>query len=64
MGRLVDQKDQMTLLKALKNLKNKINFNLIIIGRGINKKKYNNYIKENNIKNLLKFFIPITHFHI
>ena len=55
-GRLVDQKDQMTLLKALKNLKNKINFNLIIIGRGINKKKYNNYIKENNIKKFVKIF--------
>ena len=42
-GRLVDQKDQITLLKALKNLKYKINYNLIIIGRGKNKDIIENY---------------------
>ena len=37
-GRLVDQKDQITLLKAVNEIKNKIDFNLIIMGKGSEKK--------------------------
>ena len=55
-GRLVDQKDQITLLKALKNLKDKINFNLIIIGRGKNKSEIENYIYQNGMKRFVKIF--------
>ena len=36
-GRLTEQKDQITLLKAAKFLKKKIKFKLIIIGKGIKK---------------------------
>ena len=36
-GRLVDQKDQMTLLKSINSLK-KLNIELVIIGQGYNKK--------------------------
>ena len=37
-GRFTDQKDQITLLKALEIIKNKLNFNLLIIGYGREKK--------------------------
>ena len=52
-GRFTDQKDQLTLLKALNLLKNKIKFEVVIIGRGILKKLYN-YIIKNNLKNFVK----------
>ncbi len=55
-GRLVDQKDQITLLKALKNLEDKINYNLIIIGRGKNKDIIENYTHQNKIRNFVKIF--------
>ncbi len=53
-GRFTDQKDQLTLLKALNLLKNKIKFEVVIIGRGILKKKLYNYIIKNNLKNFVK----------
>lgn len=55
-GRLVDQKDQMTLIKAfhLISLKNKFNYRLLILGSGNNKNKLNYFIKENKLnKNIL-----------
>ena len=53
-GRFTDQKDHLTLLKSLCQIQNRINFKLLIIGRGINKYKMINYIKENNLKNNVK----------
>ena len=53
-GRLTDQKDQMTLLKAINSIKDKINIKLIIIGEGENKKKLENYININNLKKNIK----------
>ena len=53
-GRFVDQKDQLTLLKALNEIKNKINFNAVIIGRGILEKKLKDYILKNKLRNLVK----------
>ena len=53
-ARFTDQKDHLTLLKAANILKTKIRFKLLIIGRGYNKKKMNNYINENNLKRLIK----------
>ena len=38
-GRYVDQKDQETLIRALNEIKNKLNFEAIIVGKGILKKK-------------------------
>ena len=38
-GRFTDQKDQLTLLKSLNNLKNDIGFAACIVGRGKLKKK-------------------------
>ena len=48
-GRLTDQKDQLTLLKAVNRIKDKIKFNLLIVGKGIERKKLLKYIAENNL---------------
>ena len=53
-GRFTEQKDQLTLLKALNEIKNKITFQAIIIGRGVLKKKLDKYIDENNLNKFIK----------
>ena len=53
-GRFTDQKDHLTLLRSLNEIKDKIDFKLLIIGRGIYKYKMINYIKENNLKKNVK----------
>ena len=53
-ARLTDQKDHLTLLNAMRKIKNKIKFRLVIIGQGTNKNLIKNYIIENNLKNLVK----------
>lgn len=56
-ARLTDQKDHLTLLKAIKIVTNKIKCNLIIIGYGVNKKNIINEID----KLKLKKFVKIVH---
>ena len=59
-GRLTEQKDQLTLLKSAKILKEKkVNFKLIIMGRGVEKQNLIKYINENNLHNDVK----IINFH-
>ena len=55
-GRLVDQKNQITILKSFKQLKEKTNykFKLLIIGNGINKNLLNEFIKKNNLNPHIK----------
>ena len=53
-ARFTDQKDHITLLKALNNLKNKVKFNLIIMGYGENKKSIIDFIKKNNLSKMIK----------
>lgn len=53
-GRFTDQKDQITLLKAINLIKNKIKIELVIIGRGLLKYKLLNFIKKNNLKKFVK----------
>ena len=53
-GRLVDQKDHLTLLRSIKNIKNKIKVELILIGQGKNKIFLNNYIKINRLEKNVK----------
>jgi len=53
-GRFVEQKDQITILKALNIIKNKINFRMLIIGKGTNKKKLSNYVIKNNLQKKVK----------
>jgi glycosyltransferase involved in cell wall biosynthesis len=48
-GRYTDQKDQLTLLKAVNRIKDKIKFNLLIVGRGVEKKNLIKYIHDNNL---------------
>ena len=57
-GRLTDQKDQLTLLKSIKLLINKthVNLKLVIIGKGKNRIMLNNYVKENNLSNNVHLF--------
>ena len=53
-GRFTDQKDQITLLKAINLLKGKINFNLLIVGYGKQRNLLLNYINENNLHKKVK----------
>ncbi len=53
-GRFTDQKDQITILKAVKLLKNKINFKLLIMGRGIEKNNLKTYVLKNNLNKEVK----------
>jgi glycosyltransferase involved in cell wall biosynthesis len=53
-GRLVDQKDQITILKAINHIKNKANISLLIIGEGKRKKELMNYIYSKNLEKIVK----------
>ena len=53
-GRFTDQKDQITLLKAINLLKGKINFNLLIVGYGKQRNLLLNYINENDLQKKVK----------
>ena len=48
-GRIVDQKDQLTLLKAVNLIKKKVNFNLLIVGKGEKKNNLLEFINKNNL---------------
>ena len=48
-GRLTEQKNQISILKAIKNIPNKINIKLLIIGYGNQKIKIENFIKKNKL---------------
>jgi glycosyltransferase involved in cell wall biosynthesis len=53
-GRLVEQKDQLTFLKSLNILKSKISFRAVIMGSGKKKQELLNYISENDLKKFVK----------
>ncbi len=53
-GRLVDQKDQICLLKAINLIKNKINLRVLIIGNGIYRNSLLDFIKINNLEKIVK----------
>ena len=53
-GRLTDQKDQLTLLKAVNRIKDKIRLNLLIVGRGVEKENLLKYIHKNELSNLVQ----------
>jgi glycosyltransferase involved in cell wall biosynthesis len=53
-GRFTDQKDQITLIKSLNEIKNRINFEAIIVGRGILKKQIKLKIDEYKLNNKIK----------
>ena len=51
---MVDQKDQITILRALNKIKQQVDFELIIIGKGNLKNILLNYINENNLQKYIK----------
>ena len=53
-ARFEDQKDHLTLLKAVNKLKSKIYFKLVLIGNGSKEKSIKNYIKHNNLGRSVK----------
>ena len=53
-GRFTEQKDQITLLKSLNCIKNDIDYEAVIIGKGILKSKLENYIIKNKLNNCVK----------
>lgn len=53
-GRLTEQKDHLTILKACNKLLGKINFKLLIIGSGEKKLELLNFIKENKLSDKVK----------
>ena len=53
-GRLTDQKDQITLLKSINLLRYKINIKLLIIGTGVEEKNLKDYIRKYNLSNCVK----------
>ena len=55
-GRLVDQKNQITLLKAINKIKNSFRIKLVLIGRGVDLVKIKEFIKANKLSKLVKVF--------
>ena len=53
-GRLVNQKDNLTTLKAINHLKNNLKIKLLIIGEGDQKINLLKYIKDNNLNKIVK----------
>ena len=53
-GRLTDQKDHLTTLKAVENLKSDFRIRLIIMGKGTNKFLLQEYINSKDLKNKVK----------
>ena len=53
-ARFTDQKDHLTLLKAINKIKYILKVKLLIIGYGSNEKLIKKYIKENNLKKIVK----------
>ncbi len=60
-GFFENQKDQITILKAIKLLSYEFNnFHMIFVGRGSKYNKLKNYIKINKLKNFVSFFTNIN----
>ena len=53
-ARLNEQKNQMFLLNAIKIVKDKLLVKLLIVGNGKDKNKILNFIKKNDLKNIVK----------
>jgi len=53
-GRFTHQKDHLTLLRTVNYIKKVLPIKLLIIGRGIELQKMNDYIKKNNIQSNIK----------
>ena len=59
-GRLEEQKDHRTLIKAINFIKDKINIKLLIIGNGKLQNKLDQFIKTNKLERNIKILNNIT----
>jgi len=55
-GRLVDQKNQLIILKAINIIKNLYPIRIVLIGRGIDLYKIKDYIKSKKLSKIVKIF--------
>lgn len=53
-GRFTEQKDQITFLKSLNDLKKNFRYEAVLIGKGVLKTELKKYIKKNNLINNVK----------
>ena len=53
-ARFTDQKNHLLLLNALNDIKNKLNFELLLIGYGPNKETLNKFVENNNLSKKVK----------
>tara|TARA_B100000795_G_scaffold267097_1_gene251338 strand:+ start:508 stop:1608 length:1101 start_codon:yes stop_codon:yes gene_type:complete len=53
-GRLTDQKDHLTALKAIETLESDFKIKMIIMGKGVKKRLLEKYIKDKNLGNKVK----------
>tara|TARA_E500000178_G_scaffold159430_1_gene159238 strand:- start:639 stop:1745 length:1107 start_codon:yes stop_codon:yes gene_type:complete len=53
-GRFTDQKDQITILRAINYLKKQLNFKLILIGYGNKKQELIKFVEENHLSKFVK----------
>ena len=54
-GRLTEQKDFLTLLKAIKIIKNKEKIELVIVGKGTEKKRLEDYVLNEKLESNVRF---------
>lgn len=56
-GRMADDKDQLTIIKALQYIQDKYNFSekLVFVGAGPNKSKLEQYVKEHSLEDTIFF---------
>ena len=59
-GRFTKQKDQLTLLKAAIYLKDKINFELLILGKGTEENNLKKYIDQNKLGKNVYVKVPVV----
>ena len=59
-GRIEEQKDHLTLLRAIKLIREKIKVKLLIIGNGTKLNELSRYIKENKLKDNVKILNNIN----
>ena len=53
-GRLIDQKDQMTLIKAINLIKNKIKISVLIVGNGKEEENLLNFLRKKKLNKIIR----------
>ena len=61
LGRFVDQKDPLTFLKGIKDIKKKIKYQALMVGEGYMRKTVDEFIYKNNLNNKIKLIKYNSH---